>query len=56
MKAKKDQFQRFLKAAREHGVDDTGAELERAFAKIVPPKRKPVTNPSASKTKRRRIP
>jgi hypothetical protein len=38
MKAKKDQYRRFLKAARELGVDESGAEFETAFAKAVPPK------------------
>lgn len=38
MKAKKDQLRRFKDAARELGVDESGAEFERFFRKIVPPK------------------
>jgi hypothetical protein len=38
-KAEKPQRERFIEAARELGVDETGAEFERLFAKIVPPKR-----------------
>jgi hypothetical protein len=33
------QRERFIEAAREAGVDETGEAFERAFAKIVPPKR-----------------
>jgi hypothetical protein len=36
----KSQRERFIEAAREVGVDETGEALERAFAKIVPPKPK----------------
>jgi len=38
---KKAQYQRLLETARELGVDDrrSGKEFERAFSKIVPPKR-----------------
>jgi len=32
------QHKRFVEAAREIGADETGAEFERAFRKIVPPK------------------
>jgi hypothetical protein len=37
----KEQFKRFLEAAREHEIDESGKEFERAFKKVVPPKRKP---------------
>ncbi len=40
-KKAKPQKQRFIDAVREHGGDETGEALERAFGKIVPPKRKP---------------
>jgi len=36
--ASKAQHKRFVEAAREIGADETGAEFERAFRKIVPPK------------------
>ena len=36
-----EQFARFLEAAREVGVDETGKALERAFEKIAPPKGPP---------------
>jgi hypothetical protein len=32
------QRQRFIEKAKELGVDETGEEFERAFAKVVPPK------------------
>ncbi len=32
------QHKRFVEAAREAGADETGAEFERLFRKIVPPK------------------
>ena len=35
----KAQFKRFVETAREHGVDESGKEMERAFRKLVPPKR-----------------
>lgn len=35
----KAQSERFLKAAREAGVDETGREFERALRKLAPPKR-----------------
>jgi len=38
-KAEKPQRERFIEAARAIGVDETGEELERLFAKIVPPRR-----------------
>jgi hypothetical protein len=34
----KEQFKRFVEAAREHKVDESGKEFERAFKKVVPPK------------------
>lgn len=34
----KEQFKRFVETAREHGVDESGKDLERVFKKIVPPK------------------
>lgn len=37
--APKEQFKRFVETAREHGVDESGEDLERVFKKIVPPKR-----------------
>ena len=37
----KEQFKRFVETAREHGVDESGKEFERAFKKAVPPKRAP---------------
>lgn len=35
----KSQRERFIEAAREAGVDETGEALERAFRTIVPPKK-----------------
>jgi hypothetical protein len=35
----KEQFKRFVEAAREHEVDESGKEFERAFKAVVPPKR-----------------
>jgi hypothetical protein len=34
----KPQRERFIEAARAIGVDETGKEFERLFAKVVPPK------------------
>lgn len=34
----KPQRERFIEAAREVGVDESGEEFERAFRRIVPPK------------------
>lgn len=34
----KPQRERFIEAAREAGVDETGEAFERAFEKIVPPR------------------
>ena len=57
MKAKKDQFRRFLEAARELGADETGVELERAFKKIVPPKSaKDALVPKKDRLRKRRVP
>jgi hypothetical protein len=41
--SKKEQYERFQKAARELGVDDeqNGKAFEQAFKKIVPPRRRP---------------
>jgi hypothetical protein len=36
---KAEQSERFIKTARELGVDETGEEFERAFRKIVRPRR-----------------
>lgn len=33
-----EQSERFIQAARELEVDETGAEFERAFAKVAPPR------------------
>jgi hypothetical protein len=38
-KAKKSQRERFIETGRALGVDETGAEFERALEKIAPPKR-----------------
>ena len=35
----KEQFKRFVETAREHEVDESGKDLERAFKKVVPPNR-----------------
>ncbi len=50
-KSKQDdpaQSKRFIETARKIGADETGAEFERAFKKIVPPK-KPHAKPVALK-------
>jgi hypothetical protein len=39
----KEQFKRFVETAREHGVDESGKEVERAFKKLVP--KKPASKP-----------
>ena len=39
--SKKEQLRRFKEAARDHGADESGNALERAFKKIVPPKQAP---------------
>ena len=33
----KEQFKRFVETAREHDVDESGKDFERAFKKVVPP-------------------
>jgi hypothetical protein len=33
----KEQFKRFVETAREHEVDETGKEFERAFKKVAQP-------------------
>lgn len=38
--SEKPQRERFVDAAKEVGVDESGKEFERAFKKIVPPKSK----------------
>ena len=35
----KEQSERFIRAAREHGTDETGKAFERLFKKVAPPKR-----------------
>lgn len=46
----KEQSARFIKAAREHGVDENGEEFERALDKIAPPRRTaPHARPSGKK-------
>lgn len=37
-KKEKSQRERFIEAAREVGVDESGAEFERLFRHVVPPK------------------
>ena len=37
----KPQAERFIETARQHGADESGEEFERAFRKLVPPKRSP---------------
>lgn len=41
VKDERPQRERFVATARELGVDETGAEFDRALAKIIPPKRRP---------------
>ena len=36
----KEQFRRFVETAREHDVDETGKEFERAFKEIVSTRKK----------------
>ena len=36
----KEQFKRFVETAREHAVDESGKEMERAFKKLAPRKKK----------------
>lgn len=35
----KSQRERFIEAAREAGVDESGAQFERLFIRVVPPKK-----------------
>jgi hypothetical protein len=37
----KEQFKRFVETAHDHGVDESGKVFERAFKKVVPPKKAP---------------
>lgn len=39
-KKEKSQRERFIEAAREVGVDETGKEFERLFERVMPSKRK----------------
>ena len=36
----KEQFKRFVETAHDHGVDESGKAFERAFKKVVPPKKR----------------
>ena len=35
----KEQFKRFVETAREHELEESGKDLEKAFKKVVPPKK-----------------
>lgn len=48
-----EQFARFLDAAREAGVDETGEAFERAFDKVARPQ-KPVSDSSPARQRSRR--
>lgn len=48
----KPQRERFIEAARAAGMDETGAEFERAFAVIVPAKRAAHERKAKSQTRR----
>jgi hypothetical protein len=37
----KEQFKRFIEAAHEHGVDESGKEMERAFGKLAKGSKQP---------------
>lgn len=37
-----EQSERFIKAARELGVDETGKEFEHVLVRVMPPKKRPV--------------
>jgi hypothetical protein len=50
----KEQFKRFVETAREHGVDESGKEFERAFKKVVPPKPRPTRSIVAPKPRKNR--
>lgn len=47
----KSQAERFAETAREHDADESGERFERAFGKIVPPKKppKPKSQPETKK-------
>jgi hypothetical protein len=45
-----DQAKRFKEAAREAGADETGEAFKRAFAAIVPPKRRQAAPASKDKS------
>lgn len=49
-----EQSELFIKTARELGVDETGEEFERAFAKIAPAKRPPDASNRATGRVRKR--
>ena len=38
----KEQFKRFVETAHEHGVDESGKDMERAFKKLALPKKPPL--------------
>lgn len=44
------QAERFKRAAREHEADETGAEFDRAFKKIVPPIQPPAERPAGPRS------
>lgn len=50
--AQPSQRKRFEEMAREVGADETGESFERAFRKIVPPKRRPLNPGEAHDGKR----
>ena len=49
-----EQFKKFVKIAREHGVDESGEELERAFQHILKAPTPPLSNekPKLRKTRK----
>jgi hypothetical protein len=49
---KTEQARRFEEMARQVGADETGEAFERAFGKIVPPKRRPKPEPKSKKPSR----
>jgi hypothetical protein len=38
----KEQFKRFIETAREHEVDESGKEMERAFKSVASGKKRPI--------------
>jgi hypothetical protein len=52
-RAGKEQSERFIKAAREIGVDESGKEFEQLFDRVVSPKHRPTSGaePLAQKKK-----